>query len=43
MPCVVFQKDSKGDVYELAGGAVQNAFAPGSAFKGGTIYAGSKA
>ena len=36
------QKDSKGDVYELAGGAVQNAFAPGSAFKGGTIYAGIK-
>ncbi len=39
---VGMQKDSKGEVYELAGGAVQNAFAIGSAFKGGTIYAGIK-
>ncbi len=36
------QKDENGDIYELAGGAVQNAFEIGSAFKGGTIYAGFK-
>lgn len=36
------QRDSEGNIYELAGGAVQNAFAIGSAFKGGTIYAGIK-
>ncbi len=36
------QRDSKGEIYELAGGAVQNAFEIGSAFKGGTIYAGIK-
>ena len=37
-----YQRDEKGDIYELAGGAVQNAFEIGSAAKGGTIYVGIK-
>lgn len=36
------QKDEKNDIYDLAGGNVQNAYAIGSTFKGGTIYMGIK-